>query len=87
MRAGTPFRLLLVGLAGVLTLPLVLGVVALRGPAPGAHAAAGDPTVIATIRIGRGGCPDAVAANPITNRIYVANLYFNYFSFIDFYKI
>ena len=72
MRAGTPLRLVLVGLAGVLALALVVGFLALRGPAPGARAADGDPTVIATVAVGNS--PYGVAVNPNTNLIYVANI-------------
>jgi YVTN family beta-propeller protein len=74
MRAGTLFRLLLVGLAGTLVLPVVIGVSALRGAVSNARAGADDPTVIATIPIGWGGRdPEGVAVNPSTNLIYVAN--------------
>ena len=75
MRAGIVLRLLLLGPAGVLVLPLVFGVLALRGPVSGARAADGGPSVIATIRTGPGGHdPYGVAVNANTNRIYVANI-------------
>jgi len=85
MRARTAIlRLVLVGLAGVLVLPLVVGVLALRGPPSGAGADDGGPSVIATITTGLGGrSPQGVAVDPNTNRIYVANSGSNNVSVID----
>ena len=52
MRARNALRLLLMVLAGTLILPIVVSVLALRGPASGARAADGDPAVIATSMAG-----------------------------------
>src|SRR5512143_3743552 len=41
----------------------------------------GGPTVVATITVGSG--PTGVGVNPTTNRIYVANHYFDNVSVID----
>ena len=84
MRARPILRLVLVGLPGVVALSLVVGVLALRGPAPGARAADDGPAVIATIGTGPGGLsPWVVAVNPSTNLIYAANRSSNNVSVID----
>jgi DNA-binding beta-propeller fold protein YncE len=71
MRARTVMWLRLIVLAGTLALPLVVSVVALRGPGSVSHAADGDPAVIATGAVG--GDPYRVAVNPCTYLIYAAN--------------
>jgi len=71
MSARNALRLFLVVLAGTLALPLVVSVLALRGPAFGARAADGAPAVVATVAVGSD--PWGVAVNPDANRIYVAN--------------
>jgi len=81
MRAGTILRMLLMGLAATLALPLAVGVLALRAPASGARAAAGGPSVVATVAVGTR--PWGVAVNSSTNRIYVANYNSNNVSVID----
>ena len=48
MRARKASRLLLIVVAEMVTLPLVVGALALRGPASSARAADGGPTVAAT---------------------------------------
>jgi len=72
MRARNALRLLLMVLAGTLVLPIVVSILALRGPASVSRAAGGDPAVIATILLG-GHAPWGVAVNPNTDRVYVAN--------------
>ena len=73
MRVRHALRLLLMVLAGTLALTLLVSVLALRGPAPGARAAdLGLPSLPPSEQGGRT-VPEGIAVNPNTNLIYAAN--------------